>query len=126
MQVIKNDMTAYVDVDQTLVLWGYTSEDPGAIQIQSPDGLVSEYVIPHLPHIEKVKHHKARGQLVVVWSAGGWEWAEAVVRKLGLENYVDLVIAKPQWAWDDLTPNEFIRERCYIDYKPSQSLLRNT
>lgn len=119
-------MTAYFDVDETLVLWGYRSEDSDAIKIESPDGLISEYVMPHAPHILKLKHHKARGQLVVVWSAGGHEWAEAVVKRLGLEAYVDLVIAKPQWAWDDLTPNEFIRDRCYITYKPAEVLIRNT
>lgn len=45
---------------------------------------------------------------MVVWSAGGWDWAEAVVKTLKLENFVDLVISKPTWTYDDLQPSEFI------------------
>lgn len=120
MLVLKNDMTAYFDVDDTLVMWGASPDDPKAMQITSKDGLVSAWVTPHERHIKKMIEHKVRGQLVVVWSAGGWDWAHETVKKLGLSQYVDLVIAKPQWAWDDLTPNEFIRQRCYINPKTGE------
>lgn len=117
MIVIPNDKSAFFDCDETLVIWDFDRNLYTGIRITSPDGLVSEMVNPHIGHIKKLKEHKLRGQLVVVWSAGGYAWAETVVKALGLENYVDYVMAKPAWAWDDLTPNEFIK-RCYI--KPGE------
>jgi phosphoserine phosphatase len=70
-----------------------------------------------LPHIEDIKRHKARGHLVCVWSAGGSEWAEAAVKALKLEKYVDLVIAKPTWVIDDLEPNQFLKR---VPFKEAQ------
>jgi phosphoserine phosphatase len=55
-----------------------------------------------------MKSHKFRGHTVIVWSAGGVEWAKTVVTALGLENYVDLVVAKPKWYYDDLQSHEFL------------------
>lgn len=135
MQVFRNDMAAYFDVDETLVLWYPSGSNPAdlpeeAIEIVNPeDSTIRCWALPHAPHINKLKEHKTRGQLVVVWSAGGHAWAEATVKRLGLERYVDVVLAKPAWAWDDLTPNEFIHQRCYIpfDRYPQQQIsLRNT
>lgn len=113
MQIIHNDMTAYCDVDDTLILW-----QPGPDQLfDDPLFIGGIPVWPHKVHIEKIKQHKVRGHFVVVWSAGGSVWAETAVKLLKLEEYVDLIICKPQWAWDDLPPEQFIR-RCYI--KPGE------
>ncbi len=92
MFVLKSDKTLFVDVDDTLVMWsatGYT---------------------PHKKHIEYLKKFHMRGQKIVVWSAGGWEWAERVVRELGLENVVSAVMCKPAWFVDDMPATEFLPE----------------
>lgn len=64
----------------------------------------------HAPHIEMIKDFKARGHSIVVWSAGGAEWAESVVIALKLEELVDLVISKPDWFIDDKKASEFMDE----------------
>lgn len=136
MKVLPCFQPTFFDVDETLVMWSRPAfDDPDAIEIicpasrcvralmelsddgslnpETPTEIVSvgtwtERVKPHKKHIEQLKLHKLRGHTVIVWSAGGWEWAEAAVRALKLEKYVDLVIEKPRWAYDDLPPNEYM------------------
>jgi hypothetical protein len=52
----------------------------------------------------------ARKQPIIVWSAGGWEWALRVVQELQLEEYVHCVMSKPAWYMDDLTAEEILPE----------------
>lgn len=122
----------FFDVDDTLIMWNRPSpDDPHSVVVCCPPSthqfrtfdengkLIeegpkieipgwSERVTPHKKHIEQLKLHKLRGHTIIVWSAGGWEWAEAAVKTLGLEKFVDLVIEKPIWAYDDLSPNEYM------------------
>ena len=135
MIVINSDPVIYFDVDDTLVIWHAASEDqqkygveftcPGTRYIDDDTGKMKQYpsykqiLIPHQKHIEQLKKHKARGDKIVVWSAGGWEWAESVVKTLGLESHVDLVISKPTWFYDDLPAEEFMHKisNCWVkDY----------
>lgn len=101
MITIKSDRVVYCDVDDTLIMW--------------PE-LGQEGYKPHLKHIEMLKRFKSRGQAVIVWSAGGHEWAEHIVKELGLEPYVDAVLCKPSWYMDDLMAQEFLPEvnRIYV------------
>lgn len=64
----------------------------------------------HNPHIEMLKDFKARGHSIMVWSAGGAEWAELAVKALKLEEIVDFVCAKPDWIIDDKPASEFLSE----------------
>jgi hypothetical protein len=64
-----------------------------------------------------MKKHKARGHKIVVWSAGGWEWAKSVVETLELTEIVDLVMSKPAWFYDDIPSSSFMPEHNRI-YKP--------
>jgi phosphoserine phosphatase len=143
MLTLKCNQPTYFDVDDTLVKWNMgRAGDPGVIAITCPAsrtkrtydeigaaegaselvetecsvGEWTEYLVPHKKHIDQLKMHKARGHTIIVWSAGGWEWADAVVKALGLTQYVDLCIEKPMWAYDDLQPNEFIKTSYYKDY----------
>lgn len=124
MIVIPCKQTTFFDCDDTLVMWNATSEQlekdgvdftcPGSLVDIDNDGneqFAPEWkarLLPHKKHIEQLKKHKMRGHTIIVWSAGGWDWASAVVKALGLENFVDLVISKPTWAYDDLQPSEFM------------------
>ena len=100
MLVIQSDKTLFVDVDNTLVLW---------------DEAHTTYR-PHQRHIDMMKKFHARKQPIIVWSAGGYEWAQRVVRELGLENIVTAVMSKPAWYIDDLTASEILPEinRIYL------------
>ena len=108
-------MTVAFDCDETLVLW--SSLKPLEERIHIEAGEISAYVWPHKKHIEQLKKHKARDHRIIVWSAGGYAWAEAVVKALELDSYVDVVMTKFQWYYDDLKSEEFMPEINRVYYK---------
>lgn len=100
----------YFDVDSTLIL--YESGSPNSILI-SQEGYSDVIVSPHIGHILKIKQLKADGHRVCVWSAAGAAWSKAVVKALGLENYVDFCLEKPDFYFDDLNSSEWMGKRLY-------------
>lgn len=119
MIVIKSDQGAFVDCDETLVLMDDINfQHPDLTIIEDEEHGIFARVIPHFAHIQKIKDHAARGHKVFIWSAGGWKWAQAVVKALKLEQYVYAIVPKGPWIWDDKMPNDFL-SRSYI--QPPQS-----
>jgi hypothetical protein len=117
MKVIPSTKIVYFDVDDTLVMWEWRQFDPegkSLIQITDPISGFTEYVMPHSRHIELLKRFKVRGHTIVVWSQGGYAWAEAVVKALDLESAVDLCMTKPDWYVDDLPSSAFMRSPVYL------------
>ncbi len=113
MLVIDNENIVCFDCDDTLVMWG--SEDHNSkILIECPYSNSPEFLVPHNPHIDLLKKYKGRGMKIIVWTAAGYQWGEAVVKALGLEEYVDYVMTKPCKLVDDLTPNEIFPVRIYL------------
>lgn len=114
MKVVRNESNVFFDVDDTLVMWEPVGEGP-AITIPCPHSTDSYYMLsPHEAHIKLLKNHKARGSHITVWSQSGYAWAEAVVKALGLEDYVDQVMTKPRAHIDDLPCTEWMGERIYL------------
>lgn len=100
---------AFFDVDDTLVSWKcYPKRSKNSIGFNDPTG--TTYLNSIQEHIDAMKLHKLRGHTIIVWSAGGEDWAEEVVKKLGLEEYVNAVMPKPDWFYDDLPAAEFMPE----------------
>lgn len=114
MKIINNESNIYFDVDDTLVIWGKIARGQKAVAITDPyDG--SQHVLrPHLGHIKVLKDRKKRGCIIHVWSAGGYRWAEAVVKALKLESHVDFVLSKPVMYVDDLQAADILGERLYL------------
>lgn len=109
MLTLKNDNVVMVDVDETLIIAEYPlDQTDGLIDI---NGVVC---LPHFKHIKLLKDFASRGHLVVVWSQGGWKWAETVVRALELSEWVDLIITKPKWHIDDLPSRAYMGDPIYI------------
>ncbi len=104
--------TAYFDIDDTLITKASDSA-ANTVWIAAP-GQREALFRPITRHIAALKLHKTRGHQVVVWSQGGSDWAEAVVKALKLEEYVDLIVPKPGWFFDDLRPEEFMDRRFYF------------
>lgn len=101
----------YFDVDDTLVSWKcYPKISKNSIEFIDPLSQGSIYLNVINEHVEALKLHKLRGHTVIVWSAGGADWAEEVVKKLCLSKYVDACMSKPNWFYDDLTASEFLPE----------------
>lgn len=111
MKKLKDKHTIFVDIDNTLILWGQVKEPTVKLDFDQVASI-------HLPHINKIKEFKARGHNIVVWSAGGSDWAEKIVLILNLEEYVDMVIPKPSWFIDDLNSFEFMPESNRIFLNP--------
>lgn len=118
--ILKNDNVVFFDVDDTLVMWSWPEQkDNETIVISAAEepALHNIRVWPHKEHANRLKQFKARGQSVVVWSQGGWAWAKAVVEALGLQLYVDAIMTKPKWIFDDLPASAWLNEshRSYVD-----------
>ena len=130
MLVIENTKCVFFDCDDTLVMWGskfYKEDMSNIISISDPYYVPNMYsnmgpiikLVPHDKHIKYLKDCKTLNKnTVVVWSAGGWQWAEAVVKALGLEEYVDAVMEKPTMYVDDLPCKDFMGTRIYKEFKP--------
>lgn len=97
MKKVKTTKLTAFDVDETLVMHDLWDPDASGCFIEI-EGVRFKV---HKRHVEQVKGHKARGHTVMVWSKGGADWAETVVRRLGLERHVDWVVDKPHWCYDD-------------------------
>lgn len=112
MQVFDCTQPTYFDCDQTLVLFGPipdTGTTYKTVQI-SYDGLPPETVHVNEDNVKALKQFAVRGYTIIVWSQGGHRWAEAVVKALNLEEYVDLILEKPKWYFDDLPAKAFMGE----------------
>lgn len=105
------------DCDDTLIMWNENSHQPfdGCVQVQCPHDNAITYHRPHKRHIAFLKKQKAKGYTVVVWSSAGTGWASAVVKALGIEQYVDIVMSKPQkWVDDETNPANVLGTRIYL------------
>lgn len=99
----------YFDVDQTLINWDSTGKQELILQ----DGDFKYHVSAIQEHVLLMKEFKAVGWQVVVWSQGGADHAERVVKLLGMEKYVDLIVSKPQVYVDDLPLEQQYLKRVY-------------
>jgi FMN phosphatase YigB (HAD superfamily) len=110
MTVINAEDVILFDVDNTLALWDSNFNEPheDAVAITNPYSGETVYLRPHKVHIRIMKEYKGRGFTNVVASAGGVLWAEAVVKAFGIEQYVDLVMTKPNRHFDDKDKKEDI------------------
>lgn len=100
MEVFQGNRSTYFDVDDTLMEWKQCDpSDINACKIEN-NGYIF-YKRPIQCHIDELRNQKMAGNTVVVWSAGGARWAEAVIKALKLEQYVDVVLTKPDFYYDD-------------------------
>jgi FMN phosphatase YigB (HAD superfamily) len=113
MEIDDNENVVCFDVDDTLVMWDVPSGRERECILFDNFGF-AEWLLPHYAHIKLLKQFKVRGQRVIVWSQGGPKWAAEVVKRLGLENWVDRVMSKPKWIVDDLPASAWTK-RGYMD-----------
>lgn len=120
MQVARSEHTICYDCDDTLIVWVEDSHTPfeGSVKVVCPhDGEVT-YHRPHKRHISFLKKQYIKGYTVIVWSSSGVGWANAVVKALELEKYVDFVMSKPQkWVDDERDPSKVLGSHIYLDEK---------
>lgn len=119
MIAFDNEYVVAFDIDDTMVMWDGNFNQPGEgkIQIIDPYDGSKVYLKPHSKHVALLRKYKGRGMCVLVWSAGGVQWAKAVINALSLADYVDLIITKPSKFVDDLQATEVLGSRIYLEDK---------
>jgi len=121
MEIVENDHVVCFDVDSTLIEWIWDQFEKSELYDQGNliDIRMNNYatsVKPHKVHIELLKRYKAKGKFVIVWTQSGYAWGEAVVKALGIEEYVDVILTKPEKYIDDLKADEWM-EHIYKEDK---------
>lgn len=110
--------TAFFDCDDTLLMWDtpegvdFNGEEMVSVSCREH----SDRLYPNRYNIELLVKMAKRGHSIVVWSGGGADWAEAVVKALKLEQYVHVVTGKPTYFIDDIAePKKWIGKYGYFD-----------
>lgn len=118
MNYFKNERVAAFDTDNTLVLWNLDNKKlPGCIKIKNPhDGPEKYfYLKPHKKHVEMLKAYKRAGYFIIVWSNGAAAWSKEVVEALDISSFVDLIITKPLYIFDDLPIEDALGQRRFFE-----------
>lgn len=114
MIVVKNNLVCPFDVDDTLIMWDYNPElQLPEIEIIDDTTRYRQTFQVHEKHVNRIKQLKLKGEYIIVWSQGGYDWCRRVVEALGLTEFVDLCLTKPSRYYDDY-PVESFMERRYI------------
>jgi len=109
MKVVKGRYTLFCDVDDTLVLYRAPEDYTGTkVTIKFENNLYGGFssestLAVNQAAIDELKQHKKKGAIIIVWSQGGWDWAQSVVKALKIEKIVDYVVEKPSVVFDDLS-----------------------
>ena len=117
MKILESEQIVCVDCDDSLILWKKAGKGDKVISFNDPYDSSQHYVVVHEPHVKILKDRKARGAVIIVWSQSGYKWAEAIVRALKIEQYVDIVSSKPILVIDDKPVEEWMGERLYLPEK---------
>ena len=102
----------YFDVDDTLVK---PIDRPTDMELRPFVRIDRHYFLINTRVIKDLRIGKTRGHVVVVWSQGGSAWADKVVKALGLDAYVDVVMAKPSWYVDDRAADDILDQSRWYD-----------
>lgn len=112
MTIIKNENIRPFDVDGTLIV-PYVKGTP-FVRVYDAVTKSDIRVCINLSMVRMLKEEHHRGGHIVVWSRGGNEWAANVVRALGLEEYVHLVMSKPIVYFDDVPIKKWLKDRVFL------------
>ena len=119
MLVLNTDNAIFFDVDDTLVMWGESDLYKRQLVVKDPYFIIEETLYINEAHVKLLKRCKFRGKFIVVWSHGGYKWAESVVKALELEEYVDLILTKMEDYVDDLNIEQWTVKNIYLNRRLS-------
>ena len=112
MFVIPEGPVNFWDIDDTLVRWTLRPEEQSLrFECRGKEC----YANPIKENVQELIRQSLKGSHTVVWSRGGTLWAEAAVKGLGLEKYVDVILSKPQNLYDDLDPEYWVPKRKHLE-----------
>lgn len=125
-KVIRNENVVFFDVDGTLINHGQVPDRIGK-HVSVYDAVTDTYLPmqAHEPNIRLLLEEKHKGSYVIVWSRGGHEWAENVLKALNLFDKVNLIMTKPLVYIDDLPIEKWLPYRVFLEpdtiYKTNQT-----
>jgi len=113
--LILDGLTVWFDVDDTLIFWRLPKNYKGPkVKVKHYEGegmfaqnFTKTFAI-NTAAVDALKVYKKNGHNIVVWSAGGCNWAREVVYALGLRELVDVIVDKPTLIFDDLSADEWM------------------
>lgn len=115
MIVTRNELVTYVDIDGTLCNKLPTQMDMSNVVYKADYYGTVHPIQPLWKNIDFVKTLKSRGWHIVINSHNGFQWAENVVRALGLEDYVDEVKTKSFKYIDDVPCEKWMGTRINLE-----------
>lgn len=105
------------DIDDTLIIWNADTTGNKTITFTEPHTNDIITVVVNENNIRLLKEKKSRGSFIILWSQGGWQYAETIAVALGIEKYVDIVMSKPVGLIDDLPAEKWLPNPVNIDYR---------
>lgn len=116
---IRSNLVTCFDIDDTLIYWDhdkstkrYGRPSLKRVTIELNKRSIDKHIIKE--HVEELIRQKESGAFIIVWSASGYEWAEAVVKALNICDHVDLIMSKPMRIYDDKDPQDWMPKRRYM------------
>ena len=115
MKIVKNERLIVCDVDDTLVMHNTCNLALTEAQVEDPlDRFRKVIVYRNDPMIRLLQEEIQRGSQLIVWSRGGWEWAQNVLMALKLDHLPIIVMTKPYAYFDDKDVSVWLKDRVYI------------
>lgn len=114
-RIIESELIRPFDVDDTLIL-----HDPKGhpefetVDIFDPIENKTITFRVHQPMVRLLKEEHSRGAFILVWSRSGFQWADTVVKALGIADKVHLIMSKPLVYFDDSPVESWMKDRVYL------------
>lgn len=116
MRTTKSEQILFCDCDDTLILHDVEKYKNNAmVTITDPYCGTVRTVAVHEPHVQLIRERAKRGAHIKAMSAGGYQWAAAVVKALDLEDCIAECISKPVAIIDDLPIEGALGKTMYLD-----------
>ena len=114
-KVIRNRTVRPFDIDGTMIVPPLELLSPMNVRILDPVN-ADHYINMRKNEamIRLMREEKHRGSYILVWSRGGYEWAEAVIKALDLYDIVDIIMDKPMAYFDDQDVSTWLKDRVFI------------
>ena len=117
MNIVKSENISPFDVDGTLIMHVDLKDIPVIDRVGVYDAVTKKFIFVQInrPMVRLLREASHRGDYVIVWSRGGYEWASNVIKALGLVDDVDQVMSKPLAYFDDTAVEKWLPYRVMLD-----------
>lgn len=113
--VIANENIKVCDIDDTLIITKTGLLEHRHVDVLDPvNGTMLTFRV-HEPNVRLIKEELQRGAHVLVWSRGGWNWANNVISALGIDSKNITVLSKPLVYFDDKDVQHWLKDRVWLD-----------